>query len=181
MKIQLASIIHDSIVDGEGIRSVVFVQGCPHHCPGCHNPEAIPFEGGLSLPIETVAKDIFEAKHKKVTFSGGEPFSQAKELYHLAKILKEQNYHIWSYSGYTFEALLRHQDPYKQKLLSQIDVLVDGPFILQKRDMKALFRGSNNQRILDVPESLKQGKAVLLERFVKPEKEQEDENNGIFI
>lgn len=181
MKIQLASLIHDSIVDGEGIRSVVFVQGCPHHCPGCHNPESIPFDGGMSLPIETVIQDILQAKHQKVTFSGGEPFAQAEELYHIAKALKEHGYNIWSYSGYTFEALLRHKDPYKQKLLSQIDVLVDGPFLLQKKSMAALFRGSSNQRILDVPKSLAKQEAVLLEKFIDLEKEEEKKDPEIFI
>lgn len=178
MKIQLASVIHDSIVDGEGIRSVVFVQGCPHHCPGCHNPKSIPFEGGMSLEVDDVIADILKANLGKVTFSGGEPFAQAEALYYIAKELKKHGYNIWSYSGYTFEALMRHQDPYKQKLLSQLDILVDGPFLLQQRSIKALFRGSTNQRILDIPKSLKQNQAVLAKKFVDWEKKQEEKDQN---
>ena len=161
MKIQLSSLIHDSIVDGEGIRSVIFTQGCPHNCPGCHNPETIPFDKGQSIEISDVISEVEKANLMKVTFSGGEPFAQAEELYYIAKSLKEKGYNIWSYSGYTFEALIRHRDPFKQKLLSQLDVLVDGPFLIQQRSIEALFRGSRNQRILDVPRSLKENKAIL--------------------
>ena len=181
MKIQLSSIIHDSIVDGEGIRSVIFTQGCPHNCPGCHNPKTIPFEGGTALDIDTVIADIKHAGLNKVTFSGGEPFAQAEQLYHIAKALKACGYNIWSYSGYTYEALIRHKDPFKQKLLSQIDILVDGPFLLYQRSIEALFRGSSNQRIIDVQKSLAQNEVVLAEKFIKADKIEHTKDKDIFI
>lgn len=165
MKIQLSSLIHDSIVDGEGIRTVIFTQGCPHNCPGCHNPKTIPFDGGKAIDIDDVVLEIESAGLQKVTFSGGEPFAQAEALYYIASKLKDKGYNIWSYSGFTFEALMRHKDPYKQKLLSKIDILVDGPFLLKDRSIAALFRGSTNQRIIDVPLSLKNGKVILAEAY----------------
>lgn len=165
MIINLSSLIHDSIVDGEGIRSVIFTQGCPHNCPGCHNQKAIPFEGGTPLDTEVIIKDILQRNLKKVTFSGGEPFAQAQACYEIAKILRENNYNLWSYTGYNFELLLRHRDPYVRKFLEQLDILVDGRFILAKKSMQALFRGSSNQRIIDVQAALKENKVVLSKRF----------------
>lgn len=182
MKIRLASFIHDSIVDGEGIRSVVFTQGCPHNCPGCHNQKSIPFDGGDLIEVEEVIDAILQANLKKVTFSGGEPFVQAEQLYTIAKELKKQGYSIWSYTGFKMEVLFRHQDPYVMKLLGLIDILIDGRFYLKKKDLSILFRGSTNQRILDVPESLKQMKPVISSVYVdaKPIKN-EDRMHDIFI
>ena len=165
MNITLSSLIHDSIVDGPGLRSVIFTQGCPHNCPGCHNQKAIPFEGGELITTDDVINEVLRANLKKVTFSGGEPFSQPKELYTIAKALKEKGYNLWSYSGYTYNALIRHHDPYVQKLLSQLDILVDGRFLLEKRSIAAIFRGSTNQRIIDVQKSLKEDKVILAEDY----------------
>ncbi|CAM3617688.1 anaerobic ribonucleoside-triphosphate reductase activating protein [Erysipelothrix urinaevulpis] len=180
MKIRLSSFVKDSIVDGEGIRSVIFTQGCPHNCPGCHNQKAIPFEGGELIDTDEVIKQTIAAGHQKVTFSGGEPFAQPKELYIIAKALREAGFNIWSYSGYTYNALIRHHDPYVQKLLSQLDILVDGRFLLEKRSIAALFRGSTNQRIIDVQQSLKTGTVVLAEKF-QDEREFIEREPDIFI
>lgn len=182
MKIRLASFIHDSIVDGEGIRSVVFTQGCPHNCPGCHNQKSIPFDGGDLVDVQDVIDEILKADLKKVTFSGGEPFVQAEQLYTIAKALKEEGYSLWSYTGFKFEALLRHQDPYVMKFLSLLDILIDGRFYLKKKDLSILFRGSTNQRILNVPESLKIQKPVLSTVYVDSKPlDLEDRVNDIFI
>lgn len=183
MNIRLASLIHDSIVDGEGIRSVVFTQGCPHNCPGCHNQKTIPFEGGQLISVDDVIQDVLNRNLGKVTFSGGEPFVQAEQLYYIAKALKKENYSLWSYTGFTFEALMRHQDPYVMKFLSQLDVLIDGRFYIKKKNLEILYRGSTNQRIIDVPSSLAVGKCILAKDYIDPPT-QEDKNdriNDIFI
>lgn len=180
MKIRLSSFIHDSIVDGEGIRSVIFTQGCPHNCPGCHNQKAIPFEGGQLIDVEDVIDQVLEADLKKITFSGGEPFAQPEALYHIAKALRDKGYNIWSYSGYTYNALIRHHDPYVQKLLSQLDILVDGRFLLERKSIAALFRGSTNQRIIDVQQSLDKNEVVLAEKF-QDDQEFIERDNDIFI
>ena len=158
--LNLAGIAGDSIVDGPGIRTTIFCQGCPHHCPGCHNPETWDFQGGT--PMEE--SDIVELIRKNplcrgVTLSGGEPFAQAEGCYRLASTLKEKGYEVASYTGYTFEQLLTGTEAQK-KLLSVLDVLIDGPFLLAQRSLELNFRGSRNQRVLNVPESLRAGKAV---------------------
>ena len=158
--ILLSGIQGDSIVDGPGIRTTFFCQGCPHHCEGCHNPETWPFEGGT--PMETAdLVAIVESNPlcKGVTFSGGEPFAQAEGYLELARALKEKGYEVASYSGYTFEQLLRGTAAQKA-LLAQLDVLIDGPFILAERSLETPFRGSKNQRVLDIPKSLAAGEAV---------------------
>ncbi len=183
MSIRLASLIHDSIVDGEGLRTVIFTQGCPHKCVGCHNQASIPYDGGQILSIDDVVKDVLDRDLKRVTFSGGEPFVQAESCYRIAKILKEQGYSLWSYSGYTIDALLRHKDPYIKKFLSQIDILIDGRFILAERSLQTLFRGSKNQRIIDVPKSLKENKAVIASQYKDPELKstRNPKEKGVFI
>lgn len=181
MKIRLASLIHDSIVDGEGLRTVIFTQGCPHNCPGCHNQRSIPFEGGTLLDISDVIAEVLKRDLKRVTFSGGEPFVQAQACYYIAKELKDQGYQLWSYSGFTFEVLMRLKDPYIQKFLSQLDVLIDGPFVLSKRSLSTLFRGSTNQRIIDVPKSLLQNKAIVVEKYQETTTTKSEKAPGIFI
>ena len=158
--LNLAGITGDSIVDGPGIRTTIFCQGCPHHCPGCHNPETWDFQGGT--PTEEA--DIMELIRKNplcrgVTLSGGEPFAQAEGCCTLASMLKQEGYEVASYTGYTFEQLLEGTEAQK-KLLSLLDVLIDGPFLLAERSLDLNFRGSRNQRVLNVPESLRAGKAV---------------------
>lgn len=183
MKIRLASFIHDSIVDGEGIRSVVFTQGCPHNCPGCHNQKSIPFDGGTLVDVDEVLEAILEKNLKKVTFSGGEPFVQAEQLYYIAKELKAQGYNLWSYTGFTYEALIRHRDPYVMKYLEQLDILVDGRFYMKKKNLEILYRGSTNQRIIDVPASLSAGKCIKSDLYIDPQdlEKSEERVDDIFI
>ena len=158
--LDLSGIVSDSIVDGPGIRTTVFSQGCPHHCEGCHNPETWEFGCGTLVEEETVLNIVrSNPLCRGVTFSGGEPFAQAEGFAKLAGLLKEQGYEVASYSGYTFEQLLSGT-PAQKKLLESIDVLIDGPFIQAEKSLELSFRGSRNQRILDVPASLAAGQAV---------------------
>lgn len=181
MKIRLSSFISDSIVDGEGIRSVIFTQGCPHNCPGCHNQKTIPFEGGEWVDIEDVISQIEKANLKKVTFSGGEPFVQPEPLYYIAKHLKDQGYNLWSYTGFKFEALMKMKDPYILKFLECLDILIDGRFMIRKRSLSALYRGSTNQRIIDVPLSLKEGKPIISTRYLDTPANPDNRDDDIFI
>ena len=158
--IYLSGIQGDSIVDGPGIRTTFFCQGCPHHCEGCHNPETWPFEGGTPMDTEEMV-DIVRSNPlcRGVTFSGGEPFAQAEGFWELAVALKELGYEVASYTGYTFEQLL-NGTPAQRKLLETLDILIDGPFQLTEKTLEIAFRGSRNQRILDVPKSLAANQAV---------------------
>ena len=159
--LNLSGIVSDSIVDGPGIRVSVFSQGCPHHCPGCHNPETWEFSVGTDMTPEQVFAIVkSNPLCKGVTFSGGEPFAQAEEFARLAQLLKADGYEIASYTGYTFEQLLQGT-PAQKALLSKLDVLIDGPFIQAEKSLELSFRGSANQRILDVQKSLAENKAVL--------------------
>lgn len=158
--LELSGIVSDSIVDGPGIRTTVFAQGCPHRCEGCHNPQTWEFGCGTAVQVERIAEAVGENPLcKGVTFSGGEPFAQPEGFAKLAKLLKKKGYEVASYSGYTFEQLLSGTKAQKL-LLQSIDVLIDGPFVQQEKSLELYFRGSRNQRILDVPQSLLQGKAV---------------------
>ena len=158
--LDLSGIVSDSIVDGPGIRTTVFSQGCPHRCPGCHNPETWAFGCGTQVLVEAIV-DIVKSNPlcRGVTFSGGEPFAQAAGFAKLAGLLKAQGYEVASYSGYTFEDLLDGSEDQKH-LLESIDILIDGPFLQAQKSLEIAFRGSRNQRILDVKKSLAAGKAV---------------------
>ena len=158
--LDLSGIVSDSIVDGPGIRTTIFCQGCPHHCPGCHNPETWDFGCGTQVPVEDLL-DVVRSNPlcRGVTFSGGEPFAQAAGFAKLAKLLKEKGYEVASYSGYTFEELLEGSEEQKA-LLAAIDILIDGPFLMAEKSLEVPFRGSRNQRILDVQKSLAEGKAI---------------------
>ncbi len=160
--LDLSGIVPDSIVDGPGIRLTVFSQGCPHHCPGCHNPETWAFGCGTPMAEERIL-EIARSNPlcRGVTFSGGEPFAQGAGFAKLARLLKEAGYEVASYSGYTFEQLLEGTEEQKA-LLGAIDVLIDGPFLLGEKSLELSFRGSRNQRILDVPGSLAAGRAILM-------------------
>lgn len=158
--LELSAIVTDSIVDGPGIRATVFCQGCPHHCAGCHNPETWEFGCGTPMAVETVLTIIQDNPLcRGVTFSGGEPFAQAGGFARLAQLLKADGYEVASYTGYTFEQLLRGT-PEQKALLDAIDILIDGPFIQAEKSLEVPFRGSRNQRILDVKQSLAAGRAV---------------------
>ena len=158
--LDLSGIVSDSIVDGPGIRVCIFCQGCPHHCEGCHNPETWPFGCGTPMEEERLLEIVrSNPLCRGVTFSGGEPFAQAAGFAKLARMLKETGYEVASYTGFTFEALL-HGTPEQKELLQTIDILIDGPFVQAEKSLELVFRGSRNQRILDVPKSLAAGEAV---------------------
>lgn len=163
-KLRLAGVIRESIVDGPGWRFVVFVQGCPHHCKNCQNPGTWDFDGGYETTVENILNAVKEDKLLTgVTLSGGEPFTQAKELTVLAKKVREAGLDVMSFSGYTFEELVNGAtvDNGWLSLLSELSLLVDGRFIEEQKSLELKFRGSRNQRIIDVRESLKAGHAVL--------------------
>lgn len=158
--LRIAGTVGESIVDGPGIRYVIFTQGCPHHCPGCQNPETWPFAGGRAVPVgEIAARAAHNPLVHGVTLSGGEPFAQAGPCAALAALLSAKGYEVAAYTGYTFEDLLAGT-PEQQALLARLDVLVDGPFVEDECSLELLFRGSKNQRILDVPKSLAAKAAV---------------------
>ena len=158
--LDLAGIVEDSIVDGPGIRYTVFAQGCPHRCPGCHNPETWDFGCGTPMDEETIVEIVrSNPLCRGVTFSGGEPFAQSEGFAKLARLLKERGYEVASYSGFTFEQLLNGSEDQKA-LLQSIDILIDGPYLQSQRSLELVFRGSKNQRILDVPKSLAAGSPV---------------------
>ncbi len=163
--IRIAGAVSESVVDGPGIRYTVFTQGCPFRCKGCHNPQAQSLTGGMDVCLKALYDELkANPLVTGVTFSGGEPFIQAKSLSIFAKILKEDGFNLWSYSGFTFEKIIK--DPEKLKLLEFLDVIVDGPFIMSKKSLMIDFRGSTNQRIIDVKNSLKEGKVILMPGFV---------------
>lgn len=159
-EIFLAGFTGDSIVDGPGLRCVLFCQGCPHYCPGCHNAATHPFAGGTAYTAAALlARVRAHPLCGGVTLSGGEPFCQAGALLPLARALREGGYELAAYSGYTLEQLLAG-DTAQRELLALLDVLVDGRYEAAQRSLQLRFRGSANQRILDVPASLAAGAAV---------------------
>lgn len=157
--IRISGIEPESIVDGEGIRYVIFTQGCPHHCPGCHNPQTHSFDGGKLVDIDNLVNDIKSSKAyiDGITLSGGEPFCQVDQCSIIANKAHEFGLTVWCYTGYIFEDLYGQRN----QLLNYIDILVDGPFIQEERSLELKFRGSKNQRLIDVPSSLKAGVTVL--------------------
>ena len=160
MEIRIAGTVSESIVDGPGFRYTVFVQGCPHGCAGCHNPQTHDPSGGKSVDIDELFEECVEDPlNKGVTFSGGEPFFQAAALYELGKRFKERGFSIWCYSGWTWEELQTKGEDVR-KLLSVVDVLVDGRFVEELRTLSLPFRGSSNQRLIDVRASEEKGEAV---------------------
>ena len=157
--ISVLSIIEDTMVDGPGFRTSIYCAGCRHKCPGCHNPQSWDFEGGHAMSTEDIMRIIEADPYANVTFSGGDPMYQPEGFAELARAIKERTQKdIWCYTGFTIETLMAN--PRQRALLEQIDVLVDGPFVRSKRDESLCFRGSSNQRILDVPASLSAGRAV---------------------
>ena len=166
MKIRLAddNILTDSIVDGEGLRAVIWTQGCSHNCKGCHNPETHDFTKGILKDIEEVKEEIKNLKLQDgITLSGGDPFFQAKACTEIAKFAKKQGLNVWAYTGFLFEDLLKSKK--KKNLLNYIDVLVDGKFELENKSLNIKFRGSTNQRIINVPKSLKDGKVREIKKY----------------
>ncbi|PKM80660.1 MAG: anaerobic ribonucleoside-triphosphate reductase activating protein [Firmicutes bacterium HGW-Firmicutes-14] len=167
MKVRVAGIVKESVVDGPGLRSVIFAQGCPRFCPGCHNPEAVDPHGGRELEDMEIMDTINKVRLiNGVTFSGGEPFMQAEAFARLGKQVKEKGLDLMTYTGYTWEELLAlgREKPQVMELLNLSDYLVDGPFIASEKDLNLAFRGSRNQRVIDVRQSLLK-QDVILARF----------------
>ena len=156
MNMRIAGIVNDSIVDGPGLRLAIFAQGCPHHCPGCHNPESHDFAGGSDMDTEKIiARMDANPLLDGITLTGGEPFEQPEACRIPADAAHARGLNVWAYSGYTFEQLCAV--PEKRRLLEACDVLVDGPFLLAERSLDLRFRGSKNQRVLKVAELLAGG------------------------
>ncbi|MGG0187805.1 anaerobic ribonucleoside-triphosphate reductase activating protein [Bacillus rhizoplanae] len=149
---RVMNIIHDSVVDGEGLRTVVFFAGCPHRCFGCHNPQSWNINNGTEVTKEEIIKEIEKNPLTDVTFSGGDPFFQAAEVKVIAKAVKKMKKNLWIYTGYTLEEIQNSRNNDMIGLLQYADVLVDGRFELEKRDLTLPFRGSSNQRIIRLKE-----------------------------
>ena len=161
---RIANTVNDSIVDGHGLRFTVFTQGCPHHCPGCHNPGTHDAAGGREATLEELVEQMKKNPLiEGITLSGGEPFVQAAACADLARAAHGLGLNVWTYTGYLFEHLRDAGDPAWTALLAETDVLVDGPFLQKEKSYELHFRGSRNQRLIDVPASLAQGKVVLWE------------------
>lgn len=160
--LRIAGTVNDSIVDGDGIRFTIFTQGCPHNCEGCHNPQTHDFNGGKTVSTEELLEKIkSNPLLDGVTFSGGEPFCQARELAVLGEKIKALGLNVTTYTGYTFEELYNnHQKNHWGELLSVTDILIDGKFIQELKDWTVKFRGSRNQRYIDCQASIREGRAV---------------------
>ena len=180
----------DSIVDGEGIRTVVWMQGCRHNCKGCHNPNTHSFIDGFLEDIESVKKEIFALSGQDgITLSGGDPLFQIDASLEIAKSAKEIGLNVWCYTGFTFEGLLGMQEKNVKlkELLENIDVLVDGKFIEEQKSLNLYFRGSKNQRILNLKESLKKKRPVEIVKYMANKTKSYDFGNygrgvnGMFI
>lgn len=154
-------IVVDTTVDGPGWRSSVYCAGCRHACPGCHNPETWCFTAGTMMTIDQIIDELSQTEGN-ITFSGGDPMYQAEAFTELARRIREELHRtIWCFTGFLFEEVLA--DPEMSKMLPYLEVLVDGPFIEAKKDDKLLFRGSSNQRLIDVQKSLQVGRCVSFE------------------
>ncbi len=168
MKIRLAGeMTTDSIVDGDGIRSVIWCQGCIHNCPGCHNPETHSFDGGFLKEVDELKEEISKLEFQDgITLSGGDPMCQIDACLEISKFAKSIGLNVWCYTGYKVEDLLkRTEKEYKLKeLLENIDVLVDSPFILELKSYNYPFRGSSNQRLIDIKKTLEENKVCLYKK-----------------
>lgn len=163
--VRLAGVIYESLVNGPGIRRVYFAQGCRHNCDGCFNPETHDFNGGELMDMNELINDaISNPIINGITFSGGDPLEQAESFSYMAKEFKSKGLNIWCYTGYTFEQILEKmkKDKDLKELISNVDVLVDGKFEINNKNKDLKFRGSSNQRIIDVKQSLEMGKCIVL-------------------
>lgn len=159
--VRISGIIHESLTNGPGMRRVIFAQGCKHNCQGCFNPHTHNFNEGLEMNIYDLAEDMSgNPLLTGVTFSGGDPFEQGEAFGNLAKIVRNKNFSVWCYTGYTFEEIIKGSEENKgwKELINNIDVLVDGKFIEEFKDENIKYRGSTNQRLIDVPKSLKENR-----------------------
>lgn len=159
MKISILQVIHDTMVDGPGFRTSIYCAGCPNHCKGCHNPQSWDINNGHEVETEALLEEVMSDPFADVTFSGGDPMFQPEGFYELARAIRAKSKKtIWCYTGFSFENLVKNEA--QHRLLTQLDVLVDGRFVEELKDPDLLFRGSSNQRLIDVQESLRQGKVV---------------------
>lgn len=162
---RIANLISDSIVDGPGLRLTIFTQGCPHRCPGCHNPDTHDPAGGREVSLaELEAAMDKNPLLRGLTLSGGDPFLQAADCAGLAGAAHRRGLDVWTYTGYTYEDLLASGRADFDALLAETDVLVDGPFLLARKSYSALFRGSDNQRLIDLKKTRETGRVVLWTR-----------------
>ena len=163
-RISILDIVEDTTVDGPGFRTTIYCAGCPNRCPGCHNPQSWDIANGREVDVEEILEVILADPFADVTFSGGDPMFQPQGFAALARAIKERsNKNIWCYTGYLFEQLI--ENPAQRELLELVDVLVDGRFVEALMDDQLHFRGSSNQRIIDVPASLEKGEVVVLENY----------------
>ena len=165
LAVRIAGLIQDSIVDGPGLRFVLFVQGCKMHCDGCHNPETWDVDGGSEVPVdEIITQMLGNPLTDGLTLSGGEPFLQVSDCVGIADAARKNGLNVWIYTGFTFEELLTRaqSEPAVRELMELADILVDGSFSLAERSLSLKWRGSRNQRVLDVRKSLEVGEAIEL-------------------
>ena len=157
--VRVLDIIEDTMVDGPGFRTSIYCAGCLHGCPGCHNPQSWGFDQGREMTTRQLMAIITADPYANVTFSGGDPMYQAAGFAELAHAIhNETQKDIWCYTGFRYESLISHD---QRELLEHVDVLVDGPYVERLRDSDLLFRGSSNQRLIDVQKSLYAGEVVL--------------------
>lgn len=154
MKLQVLDIVMDTVVDGPGLRASIYLAGCYHKCPGCHNPQSWDMNGGKEMEVDEIVEILKQSGHTKFTITGGDPFYQPTGLLELVVRIKKEipGSNIWCYTGFLFEDLLDREE--MVLILKNIDVLVDGPFIQELRDETLMYRGSSNQRILEIPKDL---------------------------
>ena len=183
MKIRLAADLQsDSIVDGKGIRTVIWTQGCSHNCPYCHNPQTHDFKGGDLVELDDVIERLENLEGQTgVTFSGGDPMFQPKECSILAKKVHELGMDVWAYTGFTYEELINSKNKDILDFLSNIDVLIDGRFEIEKKSLDLEFRGSSNQRIIDVKKSLENHEVVLFDLNKDEKKEERYKKEKLYI
>jgi anaerobic ribonucleoside-triphosphate reductase activating protein len=163
-RLNVANCISDSIVDGPGLRYVIFTQGCKHHCLGCHNQQTWDTNKQTYLDIDYLVNEAISNKILDgVTISGGEPFLQPEGILNLVAKLKKHNVNVMVYTGYTYNELVELKNPSINKILDQIDYLIDGRFILKERSLNLLYRGSTNQNFIDVKSTRKSNKVVLVD------------------
>ena len=176
----------DSIVDGEGIRAVIWTQGCAHNCLGCHNPETHDFNGGYLVNVDDLKKEIGELTNQQgITCSGGDPLYQVDSVLELVKYSKSIGLNVWLYTGFTYEELkiMIKKNPKLKELLMNVDALVDGKFLIEEKSFDIKFRGSKNQRIIDIKKSMESNKLVLIDKYIyrEPKYISYRENNHLYI
>lgn len=155
---RIYGLVQDSIVDGTGLRFVCFVQGCPHHCPGCHNPDSHDPLGGTEMTTdEIISQMLSNPLTDGLTLSGGEPFTQAEDCLTIAQAAHAHGLNVMAYTGWTYEHLLQDGSEAQKALLAEVDILVDGPFLIAERTLNLPWRGSRNQRVIDLKEVQRNG------------------------